>query len=82
MKKEKGNEDLRITTSLTSICYNQERKTMKEKKTYNHAFDIAFAVPNSQYEDTTASNMRSKRSLMPSRSALERFLRLMSIWRP
>ena len=24
---------------------------MKEKKTYNHAFDIAFAVPNSQYED-------------------------------
>lgn len=51
MKKEKGNEDLRITTSLTSICYNQERKTMKEKKTYNHAFDIAFAVPNSQYED-------------------------------
>ena len=24
---------------------------MKEKKTYNHAFDMAFAVPNSQYED-------------------------------
>ena len=24
---------------------------MKEKKTYNHAMDIAFAVPNSQYED-------------------------------
>ena len=24
---------------------------MKEKKTYNHAFDMAFAVPDSQYED-------------------------------
>jgi hypothetical protein len=24
---------------------------MKEKKTYNHAMDIAFAVPNSQHED-------------------------------
>lgn len=24
---------------------------MKEKKTYNHAFDMAFAVPNSEYED-------------------------------
>ena len=24
---------------------------MKEKKTYNHAFDVAFQVPDSQYKD-------------------------------